>query len=97
MCPHGCVCRLKIWTIACQIRRDVWSDRPTSTYLGSPPITREVYSTLLSRRGGSRLELGPSAHGKGRKDPPAHTWPNYSIWPSMLLLEAYAAIHPTSD
>lgn len=23
--------RLKIWTIACQIRRDVWSDRPTST------------------------------------------------------------------
>lgn len=23
--------RLKNWTIACQIRRDVWSDRPTST------------------------------------------------------------------
>lgn len=63
--PHGGACRLKIWTIAYQIRRDVWSDRPNIDVVHVLPGSY----TLPSRRGGSRLELGPSAPWEGPTGP----------------------------
>lgn len=77
----GSVCRLKIRTIACQIRRDVCSDRSAPNKARSQGTW--VRSSAVCLLQGRRWEGWVPARSLGQlprgKDPPAQTQPNCSI------------------